>query len=117
MLSGSLWGTMALCLALTILIECALALLLGVRSRHGLMIVLMVNVMTNPLVVSLNCFLTQKYGMAGYYGSLVVLEAAAFLAEAMIYRRDPPCSRNPFLLSALLNGCSFLAGVALNFLF
>ena len=106
--------TMAFCLALTIVLEAAAAFLLGVRTKHGQITVLLANIMTNPLVVSLNALMTFRFGPAGYYGSVVVLEAAAFLAEAFVYRRDPPCRRNPFLLSLLLNGFSFLTGVVLN---
>lgn len=114
MLTGQMFLTMAICLALTILLEGAAAFLLGVRTLHGQTTVLLANVMTNPLVVSLNILMTARFGQAGYYGSLVVLEAAAFLAEALVYRRDPPCRRNPFLLSLLLNGFSFLTGLVLD---
>ena len=114
MLTGNLFLSMAVCLGLTIALEAAAAFLLGVRTLHGQTTVLLANIMTNPLVVSLNVLAAMYFGRAGYYGSLVVLEAAAFLAEALVYRRDPPCRRNPFLLSALLNGFSYLSGVVLN---
>ncbi len=114
MLTGNVFLTMAVCLVLTIVLEGAAAFLLGVRTLHGQTTVLLANIMTNPLVVSLNILMTLRFGQAGSYGSLVVLEAAAFLAEALVYRRNPPCRRNPFLLSALLNGFSFLCGIVLS---
>ena len=114
MLTGQMFLTMAVCLALTIVLEGAAAYVLGVRTLHGQTTVLLANVMTNPLVVSLNILASQHFGQTGYYVSLVFLEAAAFLAEAFIYRRDPPCRRNPFLLSALLNCFSYFAGLVIS---
>lgn len=114
MLYGSIWLTLGICLAATIVIEGVLAWLLGVRAKRGQLTVLMVNMMTNPLVVSIHLFCAMHFGRTGDIVSTVVLEAAAFLAEALLYRRDPPCGRNPFLLSGLLNAGSFLTGVLLN---
>ena len=102
------------CLVLTILIEGVFAFLLGVRTRRGQLTVLLANVMTNPLVVSLNVLFTFCFGHVGYVASTAVLEAAAFTAEALVYRRDKPCRMNPFLLSALPNGGSYLSGLLLN---
>ena len=116
MLLNALPVTMLRCLAVTILAEGVPAFFLGVRSVRGQAVVLLSNIMTNPLVVSLNVLCTFYYGRIGYWCSLAVLEAAAFLAEAAVYRRNPPCGKNAFLLSAVLNGCSFLCGLVWNIL-
>ncbi len=114
MLLNDLPLVMLRALGVTILVEGAAAFLLGVRSLRRQATVLLCNVMTNPLVVSLNVLCTYFCGRAGYWVSLALLEAGAFCAEALVYRRDPPCKRNPFALSAALNACSFLTGVVLN---
>ena len=117
MLLKELPVTMLRCLSLTILTEGLAAFLLGVRSLRGQATVLLCNVLTNPLLVSLNVLFTFYFGRTGYWCSLAVLEAAAFLAEAAVYRWMPPCRKHPLFLSAVLNGCSFLFGLLWNFIF
>lgn len=117
MLLNELPLTMLRCLAVTILAEGLLAFCLGVRTVRGQAVVLLSNVLTNPLVVSLNVLCTFYGGRVGYWCSLLFLEAAAFLAEAAVYRQHKPCPKNPFLLSAVLNGCSFLCGLVWNIIF
>ena len=107
-------ATLAFSLALTLLIECALAAILGIRGE-GLRAVALVNLVTNPpLVLSL--------GVAGMRmrdtGALtLLLEALAILIEAALYRRAgergrPPGGRAwPLVLSILLNAASYGAGV------
>ena len=114
MLLSELPLMMLRCLGLTILVEGVAAFCLGVRSARGQAVVLLCNVMTNPLVVSLNVLCTFLCGRAGYWCSLAFLEIAAFLAEAAVYRKNAPCRMHPFLLSAVLNGCSFLFGLVWN---
>lgn len=110
MLLNELPLEMARCLALTIALEGTLGFVLGVRSVRGQAVLLLANVLTNPLVVSLNVTCTFLFGRVGYWASIAVLESAAFAAEALVYRQNPPCGRNPFLLSAALNACSLGAG-------
>ncbi|MBQ7542584.1 MAG: hypothetical protein IJT44_09880 [Clostridia bacterium] len=117
MLLNELPVTMLRCLGITILTEGLAGYLLGVRSVRGQAIVLLNNVMTNPLVVSLGVLCTYRFGRAGYWCGLPVLEAAAFAAEAAVYRKNAPCPRDPLLLSAVLNGCSFLTGLVWNLVF
>ena len=114
MLLSELPFTMLRCLALTVLVESAAAFCLGVRSVRGQVVVLLCNVLTNPLVVSLNVLCTWVFGRVGYWCSLLCLEIAAFAAEAAVYRKNVPCSKNPFVLSAVLNGSSFLLGLVWN---
>ncbi len=116
MLLNALPVTMLRCLAVTILAEGALAFCLGVRSGRGQAVVLLSNIMTNPLVVSLNVLCTFYCGRAGYWFSLLCLEIAALFAEAAVYRKHEPCSIHPLALSAVLNGSSFLCGLIWNFI-
>ena len=117
MLLNELPAVMLRCLAVTALVEALAAFGLGVRSVRGQIIVLLCNVLTNPLVVSLNVLFTFYFGRVGHWCSLLVLEAAAFTSEAAVYRALPPCRKNPFFLSAVLNGSSFLIGLLWNQIF
>lgn len=117
--------TLVLSLALTEAAELCAAWILGLRSRKGLGIVAMVNLLTNPAVVLLSV-LVPRYSAADIsYGALVAgLELWAWLTEAFVYRKcgigqyweneDSMILRfpalTPFLLSSVLNMVSFTAG-------
>ena len=117
--------TMILSLALTEAAELCAAWILGLRSRKGLGIVALVNLLTNPAVVLLSV-LIPRYSAADIpYGALVaVLELWAWLTEAFVYLKcgigqyweneDSMILRipafTPFLLSSVLNLVSFTAG-------
>ena len=117
--------TMVLSLALTEAAELCAAWILGLRSRRGLCIVALVNLLTNPAVVLLSV-LVPRYSAADIsYGALVAaLELWAWLTEALIYwkcrigqyweNEDSMVLRipalTPFLLSSVLNLVSFTAG-------
>lgn len=107
-------------LALTLVIELAIALLWGVRSARGLLLVALVNMLTNPLVVLL-------YWLSGLYLPMLpnlpvqlVLETAAIMAEAGIYcsfSKEPQWRiRRPALLSFVANVCAWLVGFVITIL-
>ncbi|MCM1184274.1 MAG: hypothetical protein NC337_12960 [Roseburia sp.] len=103
-------------LALTVAIELAVAVLWGVRPLRGLVLVALVNLLTNPLVVLF-------WWLSGIYlpalpaiAVQLVLEAAATAAEAGIYcsfAGEPQWRiRHPVLLSVTANLCAWLFGLA-----
>ena len=108
----------AVSLGLTLVIELMLAFVFRVRSKRGLLIVLLANVLTNPVAV----FLCMASGLSpgrGYYLFQLGVEAAVVLAEGFIYsrfREDLRAAVKPFLLSLILNACSYGAGLILNLL-
>lgn len=97
-------------LALTVGIEAAAAFVCGVRDRYGQAAVLLTNLVTNPL---LNCILTVVsfyLSPAAYYPFLAVSELLVVAAEGLIYKSVLRPNMNPFLLSLLLNACSYGLG-------
>ena len=107
---------MVTALALTVVIEAACAFGLGVRSRNGQLIVLLANIITNPL---LNCVLTAVsfYISPGvYYYFLVPLEIIVVIAEGAIYRGFLPGENHPFRLSLILNACSYFLGTGILYI-
>ncbi|MBQ7535222.1 MAG: hypothetical protein IJT43_06340 [Stomatobaculum sp.] len=117
--------TMIVCLVLTEIVEIGTAWILQLRSRKGLGIVFLVNLLTNPVVVLLSVLIPRYSPAVVPYGALVaVLELWAWLTEALIYRhcgigkywenKDAAMLRipalTPFLLSSVLNLVSFSAG-------
>ena len=66
--------------------------------------IVLVNVLTNPLVVSLSVYMNLRYGLMGRRVSLVFLEIWAFYTEGFLYRRYLKYKNiNPYLLSIVLN--------------
>ncbi len=107
---------MVRCLILTIIIEVVISLLFKVKNKKDLLNVVLVNVLTNPLVVSLPIFMLFRYGLLAKYISLAVLEILAVIVEGLIYSKVLEYRKiNPYLLSLILNSCSYLIGVFMDF--
>lgn len=102
-------------LLMTVIIEAAVALIIGIRKPKDLLNVALVNIFTNPIVV-FGIFITGYiFGNDIRLIATVFLELFAFLAEALIYRKTLSTKRiNPFLVSLILNATSFFAGEILN---
>ena len=96
--------------ALTVLIECGLALLF--RSRRLVYAVFLCNLLTNPL---LNFILMLYYacvGRNGYWMAVAVLEIGVVIAEAFAIKAMMRYTlRKAAMLSVLFNGCSLAAGL------
>ena len=99
---------MVVCLVLTIVIEILAGLLLKVRGFKNIAHIALVNVMTNPLLVSVTHYtglLNEDYVK---YIVLAVLEILAVIAEGVVYKKYLKYDNlNPFVLSLFLNICSF----------
>ena len=76
-----------LSLVLTLVIETAVALIMGVRMP-GLKVVWLVNLLTNPAVVYLSLLSAWFLAPNGRRAALVFLEAAAIAVEAFIYTKN-----------------------------
>ena len=105
---------MLYCLACTVVLECVTAFLLGRRQIKALLTVALVNVITNPIVVSVSFFIRISMGRDKYFVSLIILEIIAVFAEGLIYRFALKGKLNPFLFSLILNALSFFIGEIIN---
>ncbi|MBO4697228.1 MAG: hypothetical protein J5643_08125 [Lachnospiraceae bacterium] len=107
-LSYNLFGTLA--------IEIPLALALGVRGRKNAWTVFEVNVLTNPIVVTILFLLVRtQLCMPAVRGILFLMECVVVPAEGMLYkRRLTETPMNPFKLSLILNAVSYGTGVILE---
>lgn len=102
-------------LLFTVLIECVVSILLKIRSKKDLLNVILVNILTNPIVVCFTFF-------AGFYGNsnirlvaVLILEIFAFLTEGFIYKQTLSFKKiNPFILSLILNAVSYSSGLLIN---
>ena len=101
---------MVTALALTVVIEAILAFLLGVRTGRGQLIVLLANVITNPLLNAILTVVTFYISPAAYYWFLIPLEIVVVFAEGRIYQTILHSKMQPYLLSFLLNVGSYFIG-------
>ena len=105
---------MVKCLVLTILIECLIAFFLKYRKKD-LLNILLVNIFTNPIVSSVPVYFNVKFGVSGRNISLLILELLVLVVEGFMYHKYLNNKKiNPYLLSLILNGSSYLLGVLIN---
>ena len=98
-------------LLLTLAFELPFAWLWGARKKD-MLVVLWMNVLTNPLVVLWHYSTWQS----GYWVSTVLPELAAIITEAILLRKFAKDTPYPVLLGIVVNLFSYSAGVLLSFL-
>ena len=104
------------CLLLTIIIEIIVGLILGIRNKKDIINIILVNIVTNPIVVSIPILVYIYLGYKYEVISLYILEVLTVLIEGFIYLKVINYKRiNPFLLSLFLNLSSYLIGELINY--
>lgn len=105
---------MLICLSSTIMIELIMSLLLGIRSKKDILNVILVNIMTNPLVVSILMYITYNR-LFNTTISIIILEILVILTEGFTYKKVLTFDKiNPYVLSLILNISSYFIGGLLN---
>lgn len=94
--------TFFLPLALTLAVELPVAVLFSIKGKD-LLLCLLVNVLTNPLVNLLHLFFPALF-------VTVLLELGAVAAEGVIYKTCGEKIKRPFLLSLTANTVSLCLG-------
>ena len=107
--------TLAMSLALTLVLEVFFALIWGLRGRQELGTVALVNILTNPPVV---LAYHTAVGLLGWNALVVkvVLETAAVLVEWRYYRLCSRQLKRPFLFALLANLVSYVTGRLISLL-
>lgn len=104
---------LAVSLVLTLALEIGFFLLIGKRNKKDLLLVGLINVITNPAVVLL-------YWLALLYTDLnqvmvkAMLELFAVLTEGYYYKKYAQGFRRPYFFSIAANAFSFGVGVLLQ---
>ena len=95
----------------TWILELSFAWFMNLRSKEDLKLVLLVNFITNPIVVSLYWI---------FYRSInpmiltFTLESSAILVEAFYYKEFTEKIRHPLIFSVMINLFSYLSGVLIQ---
>ncbi len=107
----NLFLSLGVSLFLTLALELAFGTALGVAVRD-LVFVALSNILTNPAVVWCHS-LVSAFFPALLIPATIALEAAAVIAEGLVYRKCTAISR-PMLFSLGANLFSYAAGCILN---
>lgn len=105
---------MEISLAMTLVLELAYALLWGVRGRHDLLLTVLVNVLTNPIVVFMVYYVRIRRFSMNTGLVTAGLETFAVVTEALLYRRFSRTIRRPWLFSLSVNAFSYAVGELIN---
>ena len=102
-------------LIITIVIELSLALILKVRVKKDIINIILVNIVTNPIVVLFPYLVGLRHDITYRYILLAILEIFAFLFEGYIYKKYLKYNKiNPYILSLILNIASYTLGNIIN---
>ena len=103
------------CLLCTIILECIIGIIIGVRDKKDILNIVLVNIMTNPIVVSVPIFVMTRSNMRNRYITLYILEILTVIVEGLIYKKVFKYKKlNPFVVSIILNLGSYLLGEVIN---
>ena len=102
-------------LMLTIILEVGFFYLCGIREKKDIMLLVLVNILTNPLVVMIY-FIILRYSDWNKIAVVIVLELLAVLTEGYYFKAYGKTLRRPMLLSLGTNMFSFCIGQALKLL-
>ena len=113
MVNKELTVALVISLAATIILESGFFFLVGKRNKKDLLLVVLVNVLTNPIVVLLY-WLSVLYTDINSVIVKAALEIFAVLVEWYYYKRYAQDIRKPFLFSLAANAFSFAIGVLIQ---
>lgn len=99
-------------LILTIGIECAMAILLGERQWKHLYLIVLINCITNPLLVFSSTVLMDLFDIqTGVLLTYILLEPCVVIVEYLMIRARIKTKIHPLALSLILNVTSVIGGI------
>ena len=102
-------------LVFTLLIEIIVAKTLKIKEKKDLINIVLVNIVTNPIVVLFPYVIGLYFGIKCRYILLFMLELLTVLFEGLVYKKNLKYNKiNPYIISIILNLCSYLIGDIIN---
>lgn len=74
-------------LILTLIIELTVFFILGIKEKDDIEVIILVNILTNPIVVFCANIANIMCGGVTYYIIVIILEITAVLVEAYIFKK------------------------------
>ena len=112
-MNGALIKTLIVSLILTLIFEISVFLLAGKRNKNDLLLVVLVNILTNPAVV-LTYWLLALYASINLLLVKILLEFLVFITEGYYHGKYGMEFNRPYLFSVVANVVSFGAGILLQ---
>ena len=98
---------------LTLALESSFFLVIGKRNRKDLLLLLLVNIITNPVVVLTYNILVFNIGFNRVL-VIIPLEILAVLTEGFYYKKYGCDFKRPYLFSLSANAFSYFSGLILQ---
>lgn len=115
MLLNKLYEIIIICLISTIIIELFISILLKVKNKKDLLNIILVNIMTNPIVVVIPYVVYLYYGIIYRHVTLLILEILTIFFEGFTYKKVLKYNKiNCYILSIILNISSYLIGLIIS---
>ena len=112
-MSRALLNALAFSLLLTLALETVFFLLAGKRDKKDLLLLMLVNILTNPVVV-LSYWLAVLYTEWNTVMIIIPLELFAIVTEGYFYKHYSRGFARPYLFSLAANMFSYWIGVLLQ---
>lgn len=102
---------MFICLIVTIIVELLVAFILQIRDKRDFINIILVNVLTNPLLISTSFLIFFRFGKKVVSIYEIVMEIIILLVEGAIYNKYLKYKKiNSYAVSFILNACSYFIG-------
>lgn len=105
------------CFLITAVTEGAVGFIFKIRTLKEQFDLFLVNLLTNPLFVSLCYGVMLRFNKTQYKIFVLICEVFIFIVESLIFKFVLKPKINPFLLAFILNFSSFSVGIVINYLF
>jgi len=112
-MSRAILTSLVISLLLTIVLEVGFFYVSGKRHKKDLLLVVMVNIFTNPIVV-MSYWLAMIFTSLSVVFVLIPLEIFAVLAEGRYYSKYGHDFKRPYLFSAIANLFSYSTGMLIQ---
>ena len=104
---------LALSLIMTLVLEIGFFFVTGKRNKKDFLLVVLVNVLTNPIVVLLY-WLAYLYTNWNMTIVIIPLEISAVLTEGFFYMKYAQSIKRPFIFSITANAFSYFLGILIQ---
>jgi len=111
----ALLAALAISLVLTLALETGFFFVTGKRDKKDLLLVILANIITNPVVV-LTYWLTVLHTDLNTVIIIIPLEVFAVVTEGYHYKKFGRSFRRPYLFSLAANIFSYGTGVLIQFI-
>ena len=108
---------MVKCLLITVIIEVIVGIILKVKEKKDFLNIILVNFMTNPIVVTFPVYINIRFGLLERNFAVLILEILTVIIEGTIYKKYLKYDKiNPYIMSLILNLSSYIIGDIIKYI-